>query len=372
MKLKMINFDVVTRLFLVSSVSLVVAIVFVSNNVRPVSASEAHQINLQQDYYPPTGFGGYRLNAVVHEISGEWHVPNIETASPYGEASTWIGVQTANGAFIQLGVTEDQTEKGVPYYEAFWSDTPKHFQPQLLGIVKSGQSIHASMTQSRRGWTVNLVDASQRIPYLKRVSYGGHTSFTTGEWLQENPPASLSDPADSPYPIMSVPNFTNLTLNDTSPHLDLADAQVLMPSNRPIQVPTKVLNDSFTFVRPAGADLKYLNNARLLDSANSGFDYELSLWSDLSKKRQTAAIQAFINALIRMNRNLESGVWPDAARMPIKGLVEDLHSQAADLKEWLTTDLSMDNAAFERFNGHVRSESKFADTTRATLGLPPT
>jgi hypothetical protein len=360
-----IIFGSVRHSIFIPRVALVVAIV---GTALCTSASGVQK----QNFYPPTGFGGYKLDQAVREIGATWRVPEISSKSPGGHASTWIGVQSSDGDFIQLGVTEDQTLNETPVYQAFWSDTSMRFEPQFLGSLSRREFIVASLAQTKRGWTLKLVYPSNHTSISKTIRYGAKTTFSTGEWLQENPPSSLDEPTDSPYPIMSVPHFTKLKMNNEAPDLSVEDAQVLIPSNRPSEVPTRTVNDSFTFVEPEGAELEYLDDARLLDDASSSFNYEISKWSDLSHNARLAAIRTYINALVRNDKEFDSGSWPEPSQTPINDLVANFRVQVSDLKAWLTTNLSDNNVEFERFIHRADLETKFADSARASLGLPPT
>lgn len=324
-------------------------------------------------FHPPTGFGGYRIYAETREVSAHWTVPAIGGGISYsGAAATWIGAQELNKDFIQIGILENKSFGEPPYYQAFWSDTAKKFAPQVMGTVGAGQKILASMKHTSHGWTLKLVDKTWADTYVRKVSYGGNDSFTEAEWIQEDPAPSISTPVDVPYPKMTAPVFSNLELNDQPPHFSLANAQVLIPSNRSAEVPTKLRGDSFTLLKPSGIALTYLKEARQSDRVASHFDYALTIWSSLTRARRTTIVTDMITSLTSDIHDLKVGDWPRRSREPARRMRANFHGEISDLREWRNSDLSTTVGAYQRFVERARDGVTFADETRASIGLPPT
>ena len=198
---------------------------------------------------PLTGFGGYRLieDDDVSQISGQWQVPAITAKSPAGHASTWIGAQGFGGdaSFIQVGVTEDSFGSGQSLYEEFWSDPAVSYHPQSLGEVSAGDLISFSMQHQNQGWSLSVDDRTTKSAVTKLIHYGIGGSFTTGEWIQEDPTDTAAAAVDLPYPETSTVTFQQLSINGRPPELDLADGQTLERGRRdhprPERAPPRLL-----------------------------------------------------------------------------------------------------------------------------------
>lgn len=104
-----------------------------------------------------TGFGGYQTFGLVSEVSADWSVPKITGGPPLSDAATWIGVQDPEGAFFQIGITEEDWF-GVPQCNGFWSDPDVGFHAQIILSVSPGDQISARLTQGPDGWSGTVDD----------------------------------------------------------------------------------------------------------------------------------------------------------------------------------------------------------------------
>jgi hypothetical protein len=198
--------------------------------------------------FPQTGFGGYQWSGSVNQISATWRVPTIVPGSPSGAAATWIGAQASTSdRFIQVGVFEQCSGPSSVSYRAFWSDTTLKFIPQWIGYVAATDSMTASLVRTGRGWTVRLADTAAKLTYTTQIDYGVGSSFTTGEWIQEDPSPSAGAVKDVPYPDMNNVTFQHLQVNGQAPRPSLFSGLTLSPAGGAVRTPTSVRNDSFTF-----------------------------------------------------------------------------------------------------------------------------
>jgi len=203
--------------------------------------------------FPQTGFGGYQWSGGVYQVSSNWRVPTIAPDSTPGAAATWIGAQDiASSRFIQVGVFEQCVAASTFVYRAFWSDANVKFIPQWIGDVQASDLVSASLVRSGRGWTVRLSDPAAKLAFSTAVAYRAGASFSTGEWIQEDPSPSTAASKDVPYPVMSDVTFQRLEVDGQAPRLSVFNALKLTPTGGGVRVPTSVRNDSFTFSAPTG------------------------------------------------------------------------------------------------------------------------
>ncbi len=212
------------------------------------------------------GFGGYTLYRFTSEIGAEWRVPAINSHSPDGDASTWIGVEDANRQFIQLGTTEDKVN-GVTTYGVFWSDVTVNFNPQQLLNVAPGDLIRFTMRQTTGGWRLSFDDVSDATPETITVPYARGASFNLGQWIQEDPTeGGLSQ--HLPYPSMQAPTFSHLTLDASVPKVHASVTRKCSPRPSGVHlVPTRRHTISSPSSNATGAARQYLNDVFAYDVA---------------------------------------------------------------------------------------------------------
>jgi hypothetical protein len=319
-----------------------------------------------------TGFAGYHWLGDVHQISAQWRVPAIAAASSVGHGSTWIGAQGEgqNSPFIQVGVTEDKFGPGDAVYELFWSDTAASFHPQPLGPVSPGDLLAVSMTRQDQGWTVAVDDQTDNTPVTKLIGYGTGDSFTTGEWIQEDPTASSEASVDLPYPQTSPVSFQKVIVNGEPPFLDLTDGQILIAADGIILVPGPFSHDAFALAPPTGEDALYLHDAARLDAALSAYNVEIATWPSLSSATRSLDVRHLSAAYQTNASELKAQTWPVAARPDVSLLASQLLRVVADLQTWTAAGLKTTGNAYLT----LRSDQEIgplADMVRADLGLPP-
>jgi hypothetical protein len=310
------------------------------------------------------GFGGYTLYRFTSEIGAEWRVPAINTHSPDGDASTWIGVEDGDRQFIQLGTTEDKTN-GVTMYGVFWSDVTVNFNPQQLLNVAPGDLIKFTMHQSTGGWRLSFDDVSNGTPETITVPYARGATFNLGQWIQEDPTeGGLSQ--HLPYPSMQAPTFRDLTLDTSVPKVQENDAQVLSTVRGVHLVPTLPAHNQFTFHNATGAARQYLNDV---------FGYDVALYplqvAVFDKQPPSAATLAHLEASIKkLREKWQTQTWPANLRGPLQDDVNEMSEYLTLYKEFPTKPKK--NSMFAaRYNSLNAQNSLLSRRVHHLLGLPP-
>lgn len=323
---------------------------------------------------PLTGFGGYRLieDDDVSQISGQWQVPAITAKSPAGHASTWIGAQGFGGdaSFIQVGVTEDSFGAGQSLYEEFWSDPAVSYHPQSLGEVSAGDLISFSMQRQNQGWSLSVDDRTTKSAVTKLIPYGVGGSFTTGEWIQEDPTDTAAAAVDLPYPETSTVTFQQLSINGRPPELDLADGQTLSASDGIILVPSAVHQDSFSLAAPTGVAAQYLQDAAGLDAALSVYSVELASWNAKPLATRSVEVGKLSAAYASNADELQEQTWPPAAAPDAARLARQFRQVENDLQLWKAAGLRKAGSVYETLLSD-QDIAPLADQLRAALDLPP-
>jgi peptidase A4-like protein len=310
------------------------------------------------------GFGGYTLYRFTSEIGAEWRVPAINTHSPDGDASTWIGVEDGDRQFIQLGTTEDKTN-GVTMYGVFWSDVTVNFNPQQLLNVAPGDLIKFTMHQNTGGWRLSFDDVSNGTPETITVPYARGSTFNLGQWIQEDPTeGGLSQ--HLPYPSMQAPTFRDLTLDTSVPKVQENDAQVLSTVRGVHLVPTLPTHNQFTFHNATGAARQYLNDV---------FGYDVALYplqvAVFDKQPPSAATLAHLETSIKkLREKWQTQTWPANLRGPIQDDVNEMSEYLTLYKEFPTKPKK--NSMFAaRYNSLNAQNSLLSRRVHHLLGLPP-
>jgi Peptidase A4 family len=323
-------------------------------------------------FFPETGFGGYSWTGNVKEISARWRVPRMLANSHAGIAATWIGAQTqSNNDFIQIGINEYGLRGGLGIYEAFWSDTAKSFHPQPLGPVSEGERLYFSMTKDSKGWVVRLHNESKSLSEKKQIDYAAGVTFTTAEWIQENPAPSLVTSRDSPYPNIANVTFERVKVNEETPRLGLSDGQVLIASSGAIRVPTAFRDDSFTFRAPTGAARQYLEDAKRLDKDASSFDAEFVTWRTTSTRQRLLDVTQLIDSLQKNITTFETQTWPKPTAELLSQLDQLTRQQVVEFQLWSATSMPANGREYLKFMASVPRHDVLVDKIRASLDLPP-
>jgi hypothetical protein len=321
---------------------------------------------------PFTGFGGYNWSGKVTTIGAQWSVPKIASGSDLGGAATWIGVQNSvNNQFVQIGIDENDFGNGPIQYQAFWSDLQVGFSPKPFGEVYPGDAISVSMSRATKGWSLRFADLTRRLKGTAFVKMPSSVPFTQGEWIQEDPTDSTNTSQDIPYPELSTVTFRDLMVNGTTPTLNLNDGQVLVSSGGTINVPTPVVNDSFSLTAPKGDARQYLDDEQRLDASLNQFDLELTSWKTTSVAMKSTVATSLTKALELDTEDLVSQKWPASSKSAVSQLIQSDRTQIRNLTLWSKDDYNTSGDAFDRFQHELNRNQILTDALRTTLGLPP-
>ena len=345
-----------------------------SSNKIASTSSNPEQVAIA----PITGFGGYNWKGDVNSISARWQVPTIDPASHAGYAATWIGAQAtvSDRAFVQLGIIEHQMgpvrsdhSRGNSEYEAFWSDSNRHYFPVELGAVLPGTIVNAAMTRTGSGWKLTLSDGARQLASGLNVHQATAVPYDQGEWIQEDPPPTNMATHDVPYPAMSTVTFQQLRINGGVPQLTFADAKALASNAGVDLVPTQISSDTFSLLPATGAAKQWLVDAVSIDDAGARLERELSHWSRDTETERAQAVAAYVSAITDNASILAEQTWPDSVRADMSQELQDLGRSIDFLKGWLTLVRANETSIPANPVGHeVTAE---ADRIREALGLPP-
>ena len=313
-------------------------------------------------------------------VSAAWTIPRLETSRSNVTAASWIGAQSSDGAFIQVGTMEtrgtDPDNEGDLPYEVFWSDTQRHFQPQILATIHPGDRFTAKMTLVGGRWRIEIRDLTDlRVrgdhPIIGfSTSEEAKASFTLTEWLDERQ-APTSGWA---YPALSEVKFTQLQVNGRSPAPSQLEASWMsIPS---INLgPSPLTDDSFTIQpqkRLGGLAARYESIVGPLNSAASALQLEQIDWdSQTSASRVASEIRPLLAAMRTADAALGSYRWP----APIRSKVLELRAEEANRITAALRDLERSSSmnrdrAFGRFLAAAFATHSVSVQIHRYLGLP--
>jgi hypothetical protein len=234
-------------------------------------------------------FAGYDWIGPVSTVAAEWRVPKI-TLLNTSDSSTWIGVQSPTGGFVQIGTTEDSTPAldafngGSAVDQGFWSDDTVEFHPQRFdrsGVfdqhVRAGDLISASIAEVSGGWRLRLHDARSGLSFDQTIPMTT-SDFNETEWYQEDPTnTDTNEPL--PYPRLSSVMFTHLSINGEWPVLGFEDAVWMSVPHRDFRV-SGLRNDSFEVepIRFDQAQAQFLAARAPYEDAARRFDNIENTW----------------------------------------------------------------------------------------------
>jgi hypothetical protein len=163
-------------------------------------------------------FAGYQqISTVVSQISATITVPRISPSSSYSDAATWVGAEVRGQdylhlPFVQVGISEDESDYQPPTDKAFWSDNAHHFNAVPIFSVKPGDRVSVSLVHAHRHWIITAVDGTthRRIA----TSQEGGATFGLGEWVQEDTDVGSHFYV---YPKMTDIHISKLSINDRPP-----------------------------------------------------------------------------------------------------------------------------------------------------------
>ena len=313
-------------------------------------------------------FAGYVWSGDPKSVVGQWRIPTVFGAG--GFASTWIGVQSADGSFVQVGINEELETSN--YDVAFWSDNLVHFHPQPVfdAVLSPGQLVKASIVASPRGWVVHLAVANRTTTFLVPLATDG---FDQAEWTQEDPQSAGG--AALPYPRVPSVLIDDARVNGRVPRLGLEDATWLSAQGH-IYAPGKFANDSFT-VRSMRTSFgfyqrQFLADVGPLNAVVDRSDTAAINWVTRPPSAAEALRQSrpYVDAASRFDALIAGQQWGSAVGLRIVRLANANNEHLVELLRLAAAEPHPSSRLRQtEMNGALRANE--ADlAVRSSLGLP--
>lgn len=312
---------------------------------------------------PVTGFGGYQTFGLVSEVSADWSVPKVTGGPPLSDAATWIGVQDPEGAFFQIGITEEDWF-GVPQCNGFWSDPDVGFHAQIILSVSPGDQISARLTQGPDRWSGTDDDETSG----KTASVPASVHYGTSSTMQV--PNGCKR-----IPVCRVKRLTNhIPRRPWSVH---GPASERRGSSSEAQYRNGSGLSEWRCARADGSAERWLRNAtgdtaaRSVSDRHERFRHALMLFlSPLVDGGGTtdANGKALVSALITFDAHLSTQKWPTNTESDITRLLVHNESLIYDLQSWESAGES--KGALAPFLADAELDSQFSNPIRLELGLP--
>jgi hypothetical protein len=337
-----------------------------TDKVAHITPPKSHHPSKTNPYGAPEyGFGGYTLDRLTSEIGAQWRVPAIATESSEGNATTWIAVQNEERQFIQLGTVENKNN-GVAMYGIFWSDVTVGFHPQQLLEVNAGDLIRFKMVQVPRGWRLSFDDLTDNTPETITVPYAAGSSFSSGQWIQEDPTiGGLS--THLPYPSIAPTTFEDMTLNTSKPSFDFAESQALSTVGGVYMVPSKVTGDRFTFTEATGPARQYLGDVFAFDAAL--YPFQVDLFYNRSPSRDVR--RQMVSTLATLQSNLTTQTWPASMARAVKSDDKEITLYLKLYRSFTLAPKPLSDVEVARLESINHHNSSIVNNFRRQLGLPP-
>jgi hypothetical protein len=331
------------------------------------------------------GFAGYTASARLSQVSATFRVPAILTTprSGYVTASTWIGAQSAQGDFAQIGVTEFETSKSeqpqysgsigrpLPVYNIFWSDTDQNFHPVDIATVDAYDAISVSMVLGPTGWKLAFKDQTSGATRALSTRYGKGQAFNFAEFEQEDPVSSADPLRNLPYPALSNVTFSRLVVNDHVANIPFDGAQSMDTPGGAFNVPTRISSGSFTVRRASGYQRQYLSDVATYDLSLQRFSIEEQ--QQLHDSSDDSALEAdaasLVDALGFMHRSMSSQSWPAKVKRSVDSILTENVDLAREAQQLATSGPSQSLESDMYFATVIAQQD--ADRIRVGLGLPP-
>jgi hypothetical protein len=274
-----------------------------------------------------------------------------------------------SNAFLQVGITEDSFPSGPPpIYEAFWSDTARHFHPQPIRTVSAGDAIASSMSQTSTAWVLRIHDVTEKWSRTLRIHYQVKSHFNNGEWFQEDPTESLPAAQDEPYPVTTLVQFTDVRVDDLIPTLLYSQARVLSSDEGIYLVPTRFRDDGFAVPPAQGAARQYLADVLPYDQVVDSIRATDSL-SDASRQAEITKLdiaQRAVDAEIVQQR------WPASADADVIQFVRAIARVLSDDDRLQSSSgLEISKQLARQIEHDDGQGNRVTNALRARLGLPP-
>jgi hypothetical protein len=308
-------------------------------------------------------WSGYRVAAGGYtSITGTW---TIASTSGSGESSTWIGIDGIgnNAPLIQIG-----TQSWSGEVAAWWQILPQDETEQGIDMnVRVGDRMYASITKacgSSNLWTMTLIDQTESETFTIGEQYNGPGA--TAEWIMEAPTQNGSQTSLVHY---STFDFSQATVNGSSPHLTWADSMTMVQGGNIVSTPggTDMAGDSFgmiygsAFLLGPPNMLGYVGSNETFQPIDTNDIYVLGsdrkLWLETGPWNTNPPHRTYVDQCVRafeelgttqaLVLGLDGNLWlenapfgsmPPAHRSPVDGNVEAFQSVGGNMTFVLGTD----------------------------------
>lgn len=136
-----------------------------------------------------TNWSGYAVNVTsVTSVSGSWKVPTL-SCSHHGTSyvAIWVGIDGFSSSTVEQTGILGVCNNGAASYSAWYEFYPNPMVTISNVVVKSGDSISASVSYSSGGFVATLSDTTSKQSYsTSTVSVSG-AQGTSAEWVVERP-----------------------------------------------------------------------------------------------------------------------------------------------------------------------------------------
>ena len=317
-------------------------------------------------------FASYQWFGPTTSVGSSWSVPRIESAGSDENAASWVGAQSDDGAFIQIGTIETHTGSGgatTPLDSAFWSDTAFGFRPQILGPVHPGDRVDAALSLSSGTWHLQLQDPGSSLAVEFSTQDGAQANYTVAEWAEERQPPT----SDWRFPALSPVGFSAVRVDGQAPARSQLDATWMSVPGIDLG-PTPLRGDAFEIapMHPGTTTTAYLSGAAKADEAIEGFVKAHARWNEATTDSQVAAeIRPVLVGLRAFDEVLVGTSWPAPIRAEVRRLqATNAHAVSEPLIALERAPLGARPLAYARFTLATVASHQLALGIRRYLGLP--
>ncbi len=279
------------------------------------------------------------------------------------------GINQAHSPFIQIG-TAGVEDAGTSTYGVFWSDTADSFQPTFLSVLLDpGDMMDFGITRISRGWLLRVSDLTTRWTHTVSLSYGKNDSFSQAEWVQEDPTASMTVPANTGYASTTPITIRELRVNGVLPKLTFADRHTLSSPNDIYLVPSAASQGSFSFVHPTGYALQYLEDTERFNVELDPLEVQTLSWRGNPSRVKVQRVDQLARLFSLEAHTLTAQSWPVKVDHFVNEWAQEASNVQRRLAVWMNGSLHSTGDL-----GRIISSADIStnpDQIRRSLGLPP-
>ena len=273
--------------------------------------------------------------------------------------------------FIQIGTNETRAAN-IDAYEAFWSDTTRHFHPVKLFAVAPGDRVAASMRLTAGRWTLSIRDVTTGAHDRVKTTQEATATFGQGQWFQEDITNAHTGRTFN-YPQLSPVHFDDLTFDGRRVSGGVVDSQWMTLGPHRGLAPTPLTGDGFV-LRPRTLGAPARHYLRLVTPVSQALAHLTAQIVDPAAATLAARVRSSVQALTRALSTADTGLtqasWPAAARPHIAALVAADRRLIALLPGLPRGVVAQSDGAEARFSGAARTLGDRDHAVRSALDAP--